>query len=299
MNYKAIIKSPEKRYAILRALSWIPDKSMIRLQYRIKQGFWPNLKNPKRFTEWLQWYKLNYRNPVMQQCVDKAEVRKYIENKGLQDILIPLIGIYDDVKDIKPEILPEKFVMKTTSGGGGLNVILCRDKSKLDFNQSFRNLNKWLTSKSTEGGREWAYLGIKKPRVIIEELLEQPDGSDLCDYKIMCFNGTPQIIVLDKDRYTNHHRNFYTAGWDYIDVISDHENCGDIYPRPVHFDKMLDLAAKLSEDFPFVRVDLYNINGKIYFGELTFYPWSGYVKFSPDEFDFTLGKMFAFHRSCK
>lgn len=265
---------------------------MIRLQYRIKQGYWPSLKSPKRFTEWLQWYKLYWRKPVMQQCVDKAEVREYVENKGLSDILIPLIGVYDNVDDINPELLPEKFVMKTTSGGGGLNVIICRNKYEFNFDEAFVNLRKWLVTKATDGGREWAYSGIGKSRIIIEELLEMPDRSDLSDYKIMCFNGIPRVIVLDKDRYTNHHRNFYTADWEYINAYSDHENAGDIYPRPLNLDHMLEIASILSEDFPYVRVDLYNIEGKIYFGELTFYPWSGYVQFEPDKFDYQLGKMF-------
>lgn len=292
MDYKNIIKNPATRYAILRALNWIPDKTMLKIQYRIKQGYLPNLKNPKRFTEWLQWYKLNYRNPVMQQCVDKYEVRKYIESKGLEDILIPFIGIHDSVEKIDIQSLPNKFVMKTTDGGGGLNVILCNDKSKFDFHKAFANLRKWLSQKSTNSGREWAYSGINKPRIIVEELLENKRGEDIADYKIMCYGGEPKIVVLDKDRYTHHRRNFYTPEWKFLDVSSDHEYAGDIYQEPRNWNRMLEVARILSKDFPYVRVDLYNVDGKIYFGELTFYPWSGYVKFYPDSFDYELGRYF-------
>lgn len=293
MDYKKIIKNPSARYSILRALNWIPDSIMLRLQYKIKQGNWPNLKNPKRFTEWLQWYKMNYHNPLMQQCVDKYEVRKYVESKGLGDILIPLIGIYNSVNEITIDSLPKKFVMKTTDGGGGLNVILCKDKDTFNFEDAFIKLTKWLNEKSTTSGREWAYDGIIKPRIIIETLLEDSENPNgVIDYKTLCYNGEPKFIIFDIDRYIDHKRNFYTTNWDFIPVSSDHNYAGDKFPKPKNLERMFSICEHLSKDFPFVRVDLYNINGKIYFGELTFYPWSGYVKFYPDSFDYELGSFF-------
>ncbi len=293
MDYKKIIKNPSTRYAILRAFKWIPDKIMLRIQYLIKQGYLPNIKNPKRFTEWIQWYKMNYHNPLMQKCVDKYEVRQYIKSKGLSSILIPLIGIYDSVEEIDITSLPEKFVIKTTDGGGGLNVIICKNKNTFDFQKAFTKLRKWLREKSTMSGREWAYSGIIKPRIIIEDLLEDPEHPNgIVDFKTLCYHGNPEYIVFDIDRYTDHKRNFYTTKWDYLPVASDHKNAGDNYSKPKNLDQMIDICKQLSKDFPFVRVDLYNIKGQIYFGELTFYPWSGYVKFHPDTFDFELGKYF-------
>ena len=132
-EYKKIIRSPKVRKRILDILRFVPDESMLKLQYRIKLGRKLNLKNPERFTEKLQWYKLYYHNPLMKQCVDKYEVRKFVADKGLQDILVPLVKKYSDIDDIKADELPDEFVMKTTNGGGGLNVVVCNDKSKLDL----------------------------------------------------------------------------------------------------------------------------------------------------------------------
>lgn len=178
MDYKKIIKSQSVRFAILRLLSWIPDSMMLKLQYRIKMGFWPDFKHPKRFTEKLQLYKMKYRNPVMHQCVDKYEVRKYVESKGLGHILNELYGVYDNPEDIDFSILPEKFVIKTTDGGGGLNVIVVKDKKTADINDILKKLNKWKGHKKAgaNAGREWAYEGEYPSRIIIEKYLEDHVG---------------------------------------------------------------------------------------------------------------------------
>ncbi|MEF2246817.1 ATP-grasp fold amidoligase family protein [Paenibacillus sp. IITD108] len=291
MDYKGIIKSQKIRFKILKFLSFIPDSLMLKLQYRIKLGRKLYLNNPKRYTEKLQWYKLYYRNPIMTQCADKYEVRQYIKDKGLEHILNKLYGVYNSSNEITFEDLPNKFVIKTTNGSG-TNVI-CKDKRSIDTDLIRKNLNEWLSRDFFNAGREWAYKEIK-PRIIVEEYFE--DNSNLYDgindYKFMCFNGKVKYIVFDVDRYKNHKRNIYKANWSYLDVSTDHANIGDIIPRPDGLDEMLKVANLLAQDFPFVRVDLYWINSRVYFGELTFYPWAGYVKFSPDEFDFILGKCF-------
>ena len=146
---------------------------------------------------------------------------------------------------------------------------------------------------SSNPGREWAYTGIKELNIIAEQLLvntKHPEAG-VEDFKILCFNGEPRYIIVDKDRYIDHKRNFYTTSWERLDVTTDHEQFETPYPKPDNFDEMMEVARKLSADFPFVRVDLYNVEGHIYFGELTFYPWSGYVQFTPDEFDYTLGRL--------
>lgn len=292
MNYKKIIRNQNTRFAILKALSWIPDSIMLPLQYRIKLGRWCSLKNPQRWTEKLQTYKMFYRNPVLHQCVDKYEVRKYVESKGCVDNLVKLYGVWDCASEIDFSKLPSSFVLKTTNGGGGEDVVLVRDKDQTDLVEKVRFLDAKRV-KEVNGGREWAYTGIKKPRIIAEELLvntENPQAG-VEDFKILCFNGQPWYVIVDKDRYINHKRNFYTTSWERVHVTTDHEQFETPYPKPKNFEEMMEVARKLSADFPFVRVDLYNIDGKIYFGELTFYPWTGYVQFSPDEFDFTLGKL--------
>lgn len=293
MDYKKIFKSRKIRHAILRGLSLVPDKTMLKWQYRIKHGRKLNIHDPKRFTEKLQWYKINYRNNVLHQCVDKYEVRKYVEGKGLAETLVKLYGVFDSVDEIDVSQLPDKFVLKTTNGSGGLNVLICRDKNgfdKLSVKDQVGDLREY---KRGDAGREWAYIGIK-PKIIVEEHLENPDNPDagVNDYKFLCFNGHPQYVIVDANRYTDHKRNFYNIDWTYRDVSSDHENFGNIMDKPEGYENMVAVAAKLSEGFPFVRVDLYNVRGMTYFGELTFYPWSGYVQFDPDDFDFELGEKF-------
>lgn len=293
MNYKKIFKSQKLRFAILKSLSWIPDRLMLSIQYYIKLGRNCNLKEPKRWTEKLQVYKMFYRNPILHKCVDKYEVRKYIESKGCKDNLVKLYGIWDKAADIDFSKLPSSFVLKTTNGGGGEDVVLVKDKASVDLKNIVEFLDKKRV-KEVNGGREWAYTGIEKPRIIAEELLinkENPDAG-VEDFKILCFNGEPHYIIVDKDRYIDHKRNFYTTKWERVNVATDHEQFETHYPAPKNLEMMLDVARKLSEDFPFVRVDLYNLEGNIFFGELTFYPWAGYVQFTPDNFDFELGKLF-------
>ena len=293
-DYKKIFRSQKLRFAILSCLSFVPDKAMLKLQYKIKSGRNLNWNNPQRFTEYLQLYKAKYRNPEMFRCVDKLTVREYVKEKGQQDILNVILGVYADASEIDFSRLPQKFVIKTTNGGGGENVLICKDKKSLDQNKVIERVNGWLKLKTVNPGREWAYNGITEPKIIIEELLEDdsnPDGG-IDDYKILCFNGEPKIVIFDCDRYIGHKRNFYDTGWNLLDVSSDCPNKVEPVAPPKNLDKMLSIAKVLSKDFPFVRVDLYNIKGKIYFGELTFYPWSGYVQFTPDSFDFQLGDYF-------
>lgn len=293
-NYKKILQSRKLRILILRMLSWIPDKIMLKLQYRIKLKRKLNLKNPQRFTEKIQLYKLKYRNEVMHQCVDKYEVRKYVENKGHKDILNKLIGLYSKVEDIDFESLPSKFVIKTTNGGGGNNIIICKDKTKLNIKNTKHQLKEWLKIKTKKSlGREWAY-ETNCNKIIIEELLEgnNENFTGINDYKFFCYKGKVKYIVFDGDRYKNHKRNFYDNEWNYLNIESDCESFGDIINKPACLNEMKQIAEDLSKDFPFVRVDLYLIRKKIYFGELTFYPWSGYVQFTPDDFDYAIGKYF-------
>ena len=297
MDYKKIIRSQKLRFRILGMLSWVPDSVMLRIQYRVKMGRWPDLKHPKRWTEKLQSYKMNYRNPLLGTCVDKYEVRKYIEEKGLPHILTKLYAVYNDVDEIDLSELPESFVLKTTDGGGGLNVVLVNDKRTIDMYNIKKEFKSWMGSFKSGAvplGREWAYSQIKSSRIVAEELLvnkENPEAG-IEDFKILCFKSEPKYIIVDKDRYIDHKRNFYDLGWNRVSVTTDHEQFETPYPRPKNFDEMLRIAKVLSEDFPFVRVDLYNLEGKIYFGELTFYPWAGYVQFTPDNFDLELGSYF-------
>lgn len=226
-------------------------------------------------------------------CVDKYRVRSYVESKGLSEILNTCYGVYSTAEEIVFNKLPKSFVIKTTDGGGGNNVLIIKNIQAEIIPHICKKVNSWLNIKDINAGREWAYTGIKKSQIVVEELLVNKDkpNAGIDDFKILCFNGSPKYIIVDKDRYVDHKRNFYTPEWERINVSTDHPQFEESYPKPKNFERMLEVARILSEDFPFVRVDLYNLDGRIYFGELTFYPWSGYVKFTPDSFDEILGSI--------
>jgi hypothetical protein len=291
LDYKKVIKSQDMRFRILGLLDFLPDKLMIQSQYRIKTGRNLNLKKPERFTEKLQWYKLYYRNPLMTKCADKYRVREYIIEKGYDDILIPLYGDYENADQINFNNLPDEFVLKTTNGSH--TNIICKDKSKLNINQTIRTLNSWIKDRPVKLGREWAYYDIE-PRIICEQYLKDEGNifEGINDYKFICFDGEVKYIWIDVNRYVDHRRNFYDINWNYIDIRSDVPNYGDSIAKPDGLNEMIKIANALSKDFPHVRVDLYWINNRVYFGELTFYLLSGYEDFEPDEFDFILGEEF-------
>lgn len=296
MNYKRVFKSQSARFALLNAVKWVPDSIMIPLQYRVKLGRWPNLNNPQRYTEKLQIYKMKYRNPIMGRCVDKYEVRQYVEEKGLKDILIPLIGLFETPSEINFDFFPNSFVLKTTDGGGGKNVLVCNDKSKLDYDSTRKQLCSWMNVKDVNAGREWAYTQILSSRIIAEKKLEATDFQmGLVDYKFFCFNGKFRYMYIITERIPGRQAKFsvYDREFNKLDVYRNDElKCEYTLPKPENFEQMISIAEHLSEGLPHVRVDLYNENGNIYFGELTFYDGSGYFGFIPDEFDYELGKWF-------
>lgn len=290
-GYKKIIKSQKLRMEILKFLSFVPDKTMLKLQYWIKLRRKLNLKHPMRYTEKIQWYKLYYRNKLMTQCVDKYEVRKYVEKVGYKSKLVELYGIYENIDEIDFWSLPDKFIIKTTNGSG--TNFICNDKANLDLEFCRKKITEFMKRPTISSGREWAYYDVKN-KIIIEELLEDKENpyGGINDYKFICFAGKIYCIVVDVGRYIEHRRNFYDINWERMNVSSDHANIDEDVQKPEQFDEMKEIVEGLSKGFPHVRVDLYNIKGKIYFGEMTFYPWSGYVEFFPDEFDFELGKNF-------
>lgn len=292
MDYKKIIPGQKLRLKILGLTDFIPDKAMINLQYKISTGRKLNLENPQRFTEKLQWYKLNYRNPLMTKCSDKYNVREYIISKGYGDILVPLYGVYENAEDIDFDKLPNKFVLKTTNGSH--TNILCKDKSKLDREATIKILNEWLNKRSSKLGREWSYYDIK-PRIICEKYLDKDENDDLIDYKFFCFNGEPFCLYIIVERYLEHgiKLGIYDLEFNKLNYKrSDIPDMTTYAVKPKNFEKMVEIAKDLSRDFPHVRVDFYNVNGQIYFGELTFYDGSGYKGYSPDDFDFILGEKF-------
>ena len=289
--YKKIIRSQKLRFKILSALRFVPDETMVKLQYRIKTGRKLNLKNPERYSEKLQWYKLYYRDPVMMQCADKYTVRKFIQSKGLESILNELYEKFDSPEEISFDSLPGRFVMKLSNGSG--TNLFCTDKKMLDLEKVKEEFRSFYARSNASAGREWVYHTGEKPVIIAEKFLEDPEQKGgIYDYKFLCFGGVPQYVVCDVDRFSDHRRNIYDMDWNDLRIGSDCK-CNDVaLTRPTKLDEMAAIAGKLAEGFPAVRVDLYVVKDKIYFGELTFFPWSGYVVFDPDQFDFDAGEKF-------
>lgn len=263
----------------------VSDETFLRSRFRYKSGREMNLQNPKTFNEKIQWIKLHDRNSLMTQCADKYAVREVIEKKVGTHILNELYGVFEDPNEIDFDSLPESFVLKATSGSGW-NMIV-KDKSGFDREKAMKEMKKWISTNYYVKRREWAYKNIL-PRIICEKYMEDKDGS-LPDYKFFCFNGVPRFIQVDLDRYTEHKRAFYDTKWQRVDFSLQYP----IYEReiepPNSLGGMLEIASKLSSEFLFVRVDMYDFNGKPIFGELSFYPEAGFGKFSPDCWDAKFG----------
>lgn len=271
-------------------LNLLADEKYLKIKYKLKMNENLNLENPKTFNEKLQWLKLYDRKIVYTKMVDKYEAKKYASKIIGDKYIIPTLGIYNSLDDIDFSILPNKFVIKCTHDSGG--VYICKDKSLINTNILKEKINLYFKKNYYYINREWPYRNIK-PRIIIEKYMEDNNSSVLTDYKIFCFNGKPKFTLVcsnRKGRFKN--TNFYDNNWKLLSFTrSNHSNSKDKIPEPNNFSKMLELAEKLSENTIFVRADFYEINGNIYFGELTFYPSGGFEGFSPKEYDKKLGDM--------
>lgn len=286
------------KYSIFNMLRFIPDTLMLRFQYWVKFHRNLNLKNPKRFSDIIQWYKIYWHNPMMLECTDKYKVRRFVEKRGCGKYLNTLYQVCDNANEIDFKKLPKQFVIKTTDGGNGDNIVICHDKSLLDVPKTLRLVNSWRHKHYERLSREWAYTGATQAKIIVEKYLEDTQSKDgsIDDYKFLCFDGKFRFLWIDKDRFSNHRRGFWNENLDFLDGVSSDHPTFEEDPKclPHNITEMIAVAEKLSAGFPFARIDLYNIQGKIFFGEITFYPMSGYAKYHPEQFDYELGKYFRF-----
>jgi hypothetical protein len=271
-----------------RLFHFVPDRIFLQIKYFLIFGKRLNLETPQTFNEKIQWLKLYGRKPEHTQMVDKYEVRKYIEGKIGKEYLIPLFGVWDNFDDIDFDSLPNKFVLKANHFSGG--VFICKDKQNFNIKKVRQEMNKILKRNYYFYGREWPYKNVR-PRIIAEEYMIDESGIELKDYKIHCYNGEPKIIQVDFNRFFGQHkRNFYSIDWVYQPFSLLYPTCPEkTITRPQSLGLMLVLAKKLSQGIPYVRVDLYSIIEKIYFGELTFYHGGGYDKSDPPEWNNILG----------
>lgn len=264
----------------------LSDKLYLKLQYRSNFHKKLNLKDPKTFNEKLQWLKLFNRDLNYPKMVDKYDVRNYISDIIGEEYLIPCLGVWNSADEIDYKILPEKFVLKCTHDSG--SVMVC-NKQTLDINQVKKHFDKKITSNMFWWGREWPYKNLK-PKIIAEQFMQDESG-ELRDYKFMCFNGEVKCIFICSDRFSEKglHVTFFDKEWNVLPFERSFPSVKEGFPQPKNYDMMVTLAEKLSKDIPFVRVDFYEINNKIYFGELTFFPGNGMESFQPEEWDLVLG----------
>ncbi len=246
-----------------------------KILYWIVTGRHLNLANPEDFYEKLQWLKLNWQQPLVSQCADKYAVRKYVVSQGCGDVLNELYGVYERTADIPWESLPNKFVLKCTHGCG-YNII-CDDKDKLNRVFAWLKLEWWLRSNYGYRYAEYHYLAIK-PRIICERYIEPAGGFLPADYKIFCFNGRPYYVATATDRDTQIKWHFLDMEWKRIDIALPEHTQGELPKRPACWERMVEVAVKLSQPFPFVRVDFYDDDGRAVFGEMTFTPAAGLMR---------------------
>ena len=293
MSILKLITSQKERFEVLTGIGYynhLPDDEYLKRRYLIKTGSVLNLENPQKFNEKLQWLKLYNRKPEYTALVDKYAVRRFVAEKIGEEYLIPLLGgpwkSFDEIDFSK---LPEQFVLKCTHDSGGL--VICKDKKNLDLKAAKKKIEKCLKRNFYSLNREWVYKDVP-PRIIAEQYMEDKQTKELRDYKFFCFNGEPKALFVATDRQTPGEEvkfDFFDMQYNHIDVRNGHENAKCLPEKPQQFALMAELAKKLSADMPHVRVDFYEVNGTVYFGEMTFFHFSGMVPFEPEEWDYTFG----------
>lgn len=293
MNIKESLLHPSRILAGLwaRIGKSVSDDLYLKFRYRLIFGKSLNLNSPKGYNEKINWLKVYNRNPLYPKLVDKAEVKDVVGPMIGEDKIIKTLGVWDNFDDVDFEKLPKQFVLKSTNGGGGTGVVICKDKSSFDKEKAKEKIEKSMHF-NWRYEREWVYRDLK-PRIIAEEYMYNEDGSDLVDWKIHCFNGEPKVLFYASDRYTPGEKlkfDWYDMNLKHLPVKSKgYENANNVIEPFPEWEQMKEVARKLSHGMPYVRVDFYLINHKIYFGELTFFHDGGAVALEPKEWEYTFG----------
>ena len=277
----------------------VDDEKAVKRLYKRKSGKELILSNPQTFAEKINWYKLNSHDPLMIKCADKVAVRDYIREKGYADCLNEVYGVYDKVEDIDLESLPNQFVIKAAHGSHMIYIV--KDKSSFDWKHAKKMMKTWLKQDIYWSGREWVYKDMPK-RIIIEKYLEDNYG-ELRDYKFFCFNGIPERLQIDIGRFEKHYRNYYDVKKNLL-KICDIEKLP--YDESIQFPiedgiykSMIKIAKDLSKPFEHVRVDLYTVGEKIYFGEFTFFDGGGTTILYPDDWNYKFSEMWLINMGAK
>lgn len=285
-RFTKVIRSMSRR----GLLNWIPDGIYLKLLYKARLGRKLDLVHPVTFNEKLQWLKLHNRKPEYTTMVDKYMAKKWVADKIGQEYVVPLLGVWDRAQDIDFDKLPDQFVLKCNHDSG--RVVICKDKTTFDRSTAIKKMQ-WSLKRNGYGyAREWPYKNVP-PKVIAEQYLEDSAGSgELTDYKIHCYDGVPKVIQIISNRFgkSGMRNEHYTTDWERLDIKRGrHENAKEYSKQPDELPQLLELAAILSNGIPYVRVDFYIVNHKIYFGELTLFPAGGLNPFNPDYYDELFG----------
>lgn len=294
---KNFIFDKQIRFGYLSTLgffNWIPDDIYLKKEFKVRMGKELNLNNPQTFNEKIQWLKLYDRHPEYTMMVDKYAAKQYVASKIGDEYIIPTLGVWTNFDDIDFDKLPKKFVLKCTHDSGGL--VICKDKSTLDIAAAKRKIEHCLKRKYYYIHREWPYKNVP-PRIIAEKYMTDnvntSTNETLKDYKFYCFDGKVRFLMINSDRNfkTSTKADYFDRDFNWLDFTWGYEHANVRPVKPDCFDEMIAISEKLSKGLPHVRVDLYECNGQIYFGELTFYDGSGFDKIEPIEWDYKIGKM--------
>lgn len=288
---KMFVCDPRERFKRLNQYGYykhIEDIGFLKIAYKRIMGIELDLNNPKTFNEKIQWLKLYDRKPEYTTMVDKYEVKKYVASIIGDEYIIPTLGVWDKFEDIDFERLPDQFVLKCTHDSGG--IVICQNKAKLSYKKAKEKINKCLKRNYYWYMREWPYKNVK-PRILAEKYMCDESEGELQDYKLMCFAGKVKCTFVCSDRFSDSGLKvtFYDNNWEMMPFERHYPRSNKPIAKPKCYDKMVELAEKLSKSIPFVRVDFYEIQGKLYFGELTFFPGSGLEEFTPSSWDKVLG----------
>lgn len=278
------LKMDEKQLITLK------DSTFLKLKYKKIFNKKLDLNNPKTYNEKLQWLKLYDRKEIYTTMVDKYKVKDYVASIIGDEYLIPTLGVYNSYDEIDFSKLPEKFVLKPNHTSG--NVYICNDKNNINYNKLRKMCNKWLKRDYYLIHREWPYKNVER-KLVIEEYMEDDNDKELRDYKFFCFDGKVKYLFVATNRQGegDTYFDFFDEKYNHLNITNGHPNAPEIPHKPYNYDKMVELAGKLSKNIPHVRVDFYEVNNKIFFGEMTFYHWSGYVPFEPSEWDYKFGEL--------
>jgi hypothetical protein len=292
---KTYIYHPNKLLlAVLCRFAWaLPNKLFLQMRYRLELGRKLDLKNPKRFTEKIQWLKLYNRKAEYTTMVDKYAVKGFVAKKIGEQYIIPTLGVWEHFDDIDFDKLPNRFVLKTTHGGGGGGIVICKDKNNFDKENARIILENSLKHSDWKPYGEWPYKNVPR-RIIAEKFISNGYDEELTDFKFYCFNGEPRYCQVIADRHTKETIDFYDMDWKHQGFYGLNPACepaAKSMAKPAAFETMKEIARMLAKDTLFVRVDLYAVSDTNYFGELTFYPASGFGVFTPDSADFDLGQL--------